>query len=227
MTIERVLLPLTILVLFSAPAKVASQSEWQLFKEKDSIQVYFRQAPDSHMREVKILAWFQASLSSVVTLINDVENFGKWQDHSREVRKLEGHSPTDYIFYNLANFPWPLTDREFVMRATMKQDPVTYTVIFRSEAIPDYLPLNDQYIRVSETISQWKIRPLKKDYLELEYYLRSDPGGSIPAWMVNLALQSGPFNVMKKLKELAQSRQYRQVKLAYIKEPSFPFLTAE
>ena len=213
---------------FAFSASVAfAQAEWKLFKEKDSIQVYFRESPNSNIKELMIRTWFEAPLASAVTLINDVENFDEWQDLCSDVKKLEVHSPTSYIFYNLADFPWPLTDREFIMKAEMKQDPVTHTVIFRSESVPDYLPPNEKYIRVPESISPWKIKPVKKTYLELEYYLKSDPGGSVPAWVVNLALQSGPFKTIKRLKALAQSEEYRNVKLSYITVPGRVLVSAE
>ncbi len=106
------------------------------------------------------------------------------------------------------------------MSATMTQDPRTHQVVFHSEAVPDFLPPNDKHVRVPETISHWEITPAANGVLNLEYYLRADPGGAIPAWVVNLALQTGPFKSMKRLREIAQSEDYRDVRLSYLKLPN-------
>lgn len=200
------------------PLFVAAQSEWDLFKEEDGIKVFFREASDSNIKEVLIRTRFQAPLPSMVTLINDVKNYHTWMDHCKEVKKLASYSPTDYVYYNLASFPWPLNDREYVMKTQMTQDPESLTIYFKSSAVPDFIPRNKAYIRVPETLSEWTMRPLPNGFLELEYYLKSDPGGSIPAWLVNMALKTKPFKTMQKLRELAQSEAYRHTQLSYVRE---------
>lgn len=206
-------------LLLCSACPLAGQSDWALFKEKDAIKVFFREAPHSNIREVLIRTQFRAPLSAVVSLINDVERFDEWQEHFQGLKKLKVYSPTRYIYYNRVNFPWPIADREFVMSATMSQDPRTHKVVFHSEAVPDFLPPNEKYIRVPETISHWEITPTAEGILELEYYLKSDPGGAIPAWLVNLALQTGPFKTMQRLREIAQSEAYSDLRLSYLTLP--------
>ncbi len=209
-----------ILLCCFSPLHGQSEPEWELFKSKDDIEVYFRESPGTNIREVLIRTRFQAPLAAVVSLINDVERFDEWLEHCQEVKKLKAFSPTRYIYFNRVNFPWPIADREFVMSATMTQDPRTHKVVFHSEATPDFLPPNDKYIRVPETISHWEITPAEDGVLNLEYYLKSDPGGAIPAWVVNLALQTGPFKTMQRLREIAQSEAYRDVQLSYLAVPN-------
>jgi hypothetical protein len=155
----------------------------------------------------------------MVALIGEVKNYGTWMDHCIEVKKLESSSPTDYVYYNLANFPWPLTDREYVMESRMTQNPESLIVNFRYKAVPDFIPENKRYIRVPETLSEWTIQPVQNGFLELEYYLKSDPGGAVPAWLVNIALKTQPFKTMQRLRELAQSDAYSNIRLPYIQEP--------
>lgn len=205
-------------LLFLGPVIACTQSEWSLFKEEDGIKVFFREAENSNIKEVKIQTRFQAHLSSMVALIGDVKNYRAWMDHCKVVKKLESSSPTDYVYYNLANFPWPLLDREYVMKSQMTQDPENLTVHIKSVAVPDFIPRNKGYIRVPETLSAWTIQPIENGFLELEYYLKSDPGGALPAWLVNIALKTQPFKTMQKLRELAQSEAYSNMQLGYIQE---------
>jgi len=79
--------------------------------------------------------------------------------------------------------------------------------------------LNKNYVRVQLTVSQWKIEPDGPGYIKLEYYLKADPGGAIPAWMVNAALDNGPVKAMLALRYAVQREPYAARKLSYVKEP--------
>ena len=44
--------------------------------------------------------------------------------------------------------------------------------------------------------------------LKVSYFLNVDPGGSIPAWLVNLAVAEGPYESFRNLKrQLSEVRQ--------------------
>lgn len=211
--------PLILFVWTAACWSLQAQTEWKLRKETDGIEVYFRQAEDSNIKELKITTRTRGTLGAAVAFISDIDNFPNWMDHCRETYVLEQRSPTDYTYYNLADFPWPLSDREFLMRCTTYQDPVSLAVHFHSVADPGALPPAKGYVRVQKTVSQWKIEPDGAGYIRLEYYLKADPGGAIPAWMINAALDKGPIKAMHALCKAVQNESYAARKLAYVKEP--------
>lgn len=216
--VKRVSILFLIIQLFSAGALIA-QHPWKLRKEKDGIKVFFRQAEDSNLKELKIHTRMQGSLGAAVAFISDIDNFPNWMDHCREVKYIDKRSVSNYTYYNLADFPWPLSDREFVMRCTSWQDPTSLACYFQSVADPKAIPLNKNYVRVQLTVSQWKIEPDGPGYIKLEYYLKADPGGAIPAWMVNAALDNGPVKAMLALRYAVQHEPYAARKLSYVKEP--------
>jgi hypothetical protein len=61
--------------------------------------------------------------------------------------------------------------------------------------------------------AQWTITPLKDGSLSLEYQLLVDPGGSVPAWLVNLAVVDGPFETMSALREKVKEKKYQEAVL--------------
>lgn len=209
-----------IVALFTTLPCAVGQAPWKLRKEKDGIQVYFRQAEDSNIKELKITARIEGSLGAAVSFISDINNFPNWMDHCRETRFIDKRSAADYTYYNLTDFPWPLSDREFVMRCTTYQDPSSLAVYFLSVADPDAIPLTKGYVRVKQTVSQWKIEPDGPGFLRLEYYLKADPGGSIPAWMINMALDGGPLKALYALRDAIRTEPYSKQKPAFIREPA-------
>lgn len=209
-----------IVALFTTLSGVEGQAPWKLRKEKDGVQVYFRQAEDSNIKELKIVARIEGSLGAAVAFIGDIDNFPNWMDHCRETRYIEKRSLADYTYYNLTDFPWPLSDREFVMRCTTWQDPVSLAVHFHSVADPEAIPAAKGYVRVKHTVSQWKIEPDAPGFIRLEYYLKADPGGAIPAWMINMALDSGPLKALYALRDAVRSEPYSKRKPTFIREPA-------
>lgn len=198
-----------------------TQNPWIFKKETKGIKIYYRESPESQIYELKLTTSMEGSLSAAVAVINDAPRFPEWVFRCKEGKILKQISDIDFIYYNLTNFPWPMDDREFVVYATTEQDPTTLTVYMKSSGVEpstDILPLNEDYIRVEEVISNWTFTPQKGGKMLAEYYLKSDPGGYIPARLINWGLDVGPVKSLVKLKEMIQSDEYRDMKFDYIRE---------
>ncbi len=52
----------------------------------------------------------------------------------------------------------------------------------------------------------------------MEYYIYSDPGGSLPDWLVNMALDVGPRETIKNIRGFVQQEKYKTAKVAYLKD---------
>ena len=73
--------------------------------------------------------------------------------------------------------------------------------------------------RVPLLKSTWTLIPLKEGKVDITYHLRVDPGGIIPAWLVNLTLTIGPYNTMLRLKKEVAEDKYKNARFPYIYEP--------
>lgn len=193
--------------------------DWQFRKSSNDIKVYFRESSDSKIKELKITCQVKSSLAGAVTVISDATKFSEWVYECKEAKVLEGESMKDFVYYNLTDFPWPLSNREFILRCTTYQDAKTLVVYSMASAEPKVLPMDKRYVRVQLVQSNWTLKPMGNGLVQVEYYLKSDPGGNIPVWMVNLALDIGPLKSLKKFKERVESEQYKKMRIDFIKEP--------
>lgn len=197
---------------------LTAQKDWQLQKDRNGVKVYYREPADSPIKELKIVTQVKCSLSSALAVLQDVPNLSKWVYRCTQAKLLKVVSPTVYHYSNITDFPWPMYDREFIMRCTTWQDPATLIVYSKSSAMPDALPADSRYMRVRKTESSWTFKPLGNGMVELEYYLKSDPGGNIPTFLINAALDSGPLYSLEKFKKLVQQEPYAKARMAYIRE---------
>ncbi|MEM1121376.1 MAG: hypothetical protein AAGJ18_13070 [Bacteroidota bacterium] len=116
------------------------------------------------------------------------------------------------------DFPWPLDDRDLIVRSTMNQDPITKVVRSESFNEPDYIPVKKGLVRIPSLHLWWEFTPKESGVVEVEYFLSSDPGGLIPAWMINLALDQGPTQTIKAFREILKKPKYRDAQLDFISE---------
>jgi len=196
-----------------------SQDTWELRKDKNGVQVYYRNSQDSDIKELKIVAEITGSLTSAISVINDIEGMPNWVFNCEKAEILAGDTDSSFVFVNKTAFPFPFTDRELVFSCTTYQDTSTLVAYSRCIASPESLALNDNYVRVQHAISTWTFTPIGQNRLKAEYFLSTDPGGSIPAWLINWGLDYGPLKSLEKFKELLGSEKYRNGKLSFIKEP--------
>lgn len=195
-----------------------SAQDWKFRKSKNDVDVYFRESEDSKVKELRMVGKVESSLTAALLVISDIERFPEWVYNCKEAKIIGGDFPREFDYYNVTDFPWPLTDRQFVLRCTTYQNPETGVVTTESFAQPDAMPEDDRYVRVSMVHSRWDLKPLEDGMIEATYYLKADPGGSIPSFLINWALDIGPRKSLQKLRKRVQLEEYRLGRLAFISE---------
>jgi ribosome-associated toxin RatA of RatAB toxin-antitoxin module len=197
---------------------LAQAAEWKLKKEQDDLRVYTRKTENSGIQEIKVNFTVDASLTSITALLNDVAAMPQWIYACAETRVLKRLSPTEMIYYGRVEFPLTMNDRDYVLQSKLRQDPKTKVVHLTSNNIGGYVAPIEKRVRVPKLLNKWRIQPLSAERVQIEYQLATDPGGSIPSWLINLAIDKGPLQSIKGLKEMVQQPKYRDAKLAYIKD---------
>jgi hypothetical protein len=189
---------------------------WIFKNEKDGVKVYYKKTADVH--EVKMTTSMKATLSGAVQLLGEVENYSKWGYKLSEAKLLKKVNDKEFYYWSKLDFPWPLSDRDIIVQAKLEQDSATRRVTAISTAKPDYLPENKDVVRLKKTTTKWTIFPGTGGWLYIEYYIYSNPGGNIPDWLVNMAIEVGPRETLTSMRKILQEPKYKTAKLAYIKE---------
>lgn len=178
-------------------------NSWNLVRTDDGISVYTRSAENSAIKEIQITARTKATLNQTISLLSDVPLYSKWVYKCDTSILLHKISEKEYYYYITLDFPFLFTDRELTVFSTQEIDE---NGIYRSESVgtTKYAPQSTNYVRIPHFKSQWIISPQKDGQLLIQYFGFSDPGGDIPKWIVNLAIDQGPFNTMKQLLDLLE-----------------------
>jgi hypothetical protein len=117
----------------------------------------------------------------------------------------------ELIYYTEVEAPWPISDRFMVLRLQVKQDPVTKMVTIDLTNIPDMMPEKKGFVRMKDYSSHLTVTPLSSTRAKIECIVHADPGGVIPAWAVNAAIDETPFkaftNLMNHIKSQGANRE--------------------
>ena len=208
----------TLLLLSSDSAPVQSDT-WHLKKFESGISIYTRDADNSKFKELKSVVVYKSSLSAIIALIDDFESYPQWVYKCGISKMIKKNSEEDLVHYQTVTAPWPVDNRDFVVHVQLQQDPVTKIVTQTATCIPDYLPKVEGHVRITEFKAKWTLIPLKNGNIEADYELLVNPGGNIPAWLVNLAVIDGPFETALNMKTWLMKEKYQKAVLPYIKEP--------
>lgn len=192
------------------------QSDWKLNTEKDGIKVYTSIMPDSKIKAVKVECNLNATSSQLIALLMDVNTSPDWEYHTKSCKLLKQVSATELYYYSEISLPWPVQNRDFVAHLIITQNPDTKVVTVDGPAVQGFVPVKKGIVRVYNSSGKWIITPAGVDQLKVEYTIHVDPGGSVPAWLVNMFAAEGPLKFFKSLKIQLQKPAYQNVAIASI-----------
>jgi hypothetical protein len=194
----------------------SAQNDWKLSTEKDGIKVYTSMVSDSKVKAIKVESDLSATSSQLVALIMDVTTAPDWVYHVKSAKLVKQVSPAELYYYSEVSLPWPAANRDFVAHLIASQDPDTKVVTIDGPAVPGFVPIKKGIVRIDHSLGKWVITPTGPDQLHVEYSIHVDPGGSLPAWLVNIFATDAPLQIFRNLKTQIQKPIYKNTAFAFV-----------
>lgn len=208
------LLSLCLIVRISA----SGQEAWTLKKDKNGIKVFTRKTADFKFDELKVECEFEGRASQLAAILLDVNNHYRWAYKTVKSQLLKAISDTDLFFYNEVDCPWPFQNRDVVVHMTLVQNSINKIITVVATSEKDYLPDKVNIVRMRYSKVTWLITPLYNNKLKIEYRIQIDPGGSVPAWLLNSFASKGPYESFTKLKQEMNLPRFAQAKFSFLKD---------
>lgn len=187
-------------------------TQWNLAKEKDGIKIFTAKLPDQAFKAVRVECLIAARPEQLLALLLDINNNHEWVYKTKSSRRLKTISPTELIYYAQMESPWPFSNRDIIahLKVSRQSDKV---IIIDSKAKPDYIPQEEDVVRIQSSKAQWTLTSLQENMIKVEYVIQFDPGGNIPPWLINLFVSDGPMISFLKMKERVNLAEYKNAKL--------------
>ncbi len=198
---------------------LTADEPWATAKSEDGITVLTRKGTGSPLKEFHGRITIKASLSALVAVLSDAPSYPTWQFECQSaslLTKTDFHNRTTYV---INRAPWPVSNRDMVVRSILTQDKSSKTVTVWLQGLPNAIPPKQGLVRVAALQGFWQLQPAGNGNVNVIYQMLVDPGGSLPAGLANTGAVMIPFNTLQKLRLKAGEDPYKGTHFPEIEEP--------
>jgi hypothetical protein len=176
------------LVLVSAVGAAAAADSWEQCKKSDGVVLEKKSVEGSSFYEYRARAHVAAPAHQIIDMI--------WkgvlsQEHASTVSKrvIVRHDDAEIVVYDQIKTP-VVSDRDVTTRLRKNVDAASGTFEIQFASANELGPPPDgKYVRIPQVRGSWRAEPDPAGGVNLTYRCYSEPGGSVPAFLVRGAQQ--------------------------------------
>lgn len=186
---------LLLLGLATAQSSIA-QTEWELEKSGDGIEIYTREIDEVEIKEFKAKTTIEANINDLIDALDAVDEHPDWMSDVSYARTLP--DAPHVMHYNI-KLPFPFKNRYVVMESEANR----VGDVHRIEMWTSEMELDDMdgHVRIPYVKGYWQFTELDENTTEVVYQFVSDPGGKVPDWLVNAFVVQSPYKTLSKLRK--------------------------
>jgi len=217
---------------------------WSELGEEDGVHIYRRAEPGTGLFEFRGVGVVNASMAKIVALLSDASKMPRWLEGciSGELVEKNYDEKANYtdmkgknvVFYAVNKAPWPLHNRDYVIASSLASTaatslkPAGLVIDIHSISHPKFPPKKG-LIRLPLMRSRIGLSPMDNanDKTEVDFSVVMDPGGILPAFIVNMVSHDLPLKTLLALNELVMDQEYnhdleRMIQRIYAQPKSQP-----
>ena len=195
-----------------------AEFNWRLDRSRKGIDIYTRSVEGSGFRAVKATVTVPYAMTALVALVQDTAACPEWAHLCKAARVLEAPSPFEQITYTHNDLPWPVSDRDAVTRVRWRLDEASGAVSMTATAVPGYLPEEKGRVRLLDAVTSWTFVPMADGQVQVISQAHIDPGGPMPAWLINRMLLDAPFKTLTNLQSILATGRYDDAEIPFLSD---------
>jgi hypothetical protein len=196
----------------------ANANAWELLLEDENLRVLQRPYAGSALNEIKGVTHVKASLNALMALLKDAEFNQQWVYSSGGASILNENGYAQAYVYGIVDAPWPMRDRDTVVRFDYQQQAETKAITIAITNFPNFIATKDDFVRVPDFGGYWKLRPENEGWVEVIYQVYGDPGGLIPVWLANYAAARSVTKTLQNMQSAV--KRYENAQSAFVDNAS-------
>ncbi len=138
-----------------------SQDSWELKKDRNGVNIYTRDYPNSKFKEYKAQMTVKTTLDVVKNIILDAEHLKDWNYKTSRSSVLRTINENRYIFYLFNDMPWPVMNRDHVSDVVVTY-PTEKSVLITITPNNNVLPETNGVVRITNFKGFWLIKETDK-----------------------------------------------------------------
>ncbi|MCD1629792.1 START domain-containing protein [Marinobacter shengliensis] len=208
------LLPLPSLASDHPPLPPEDAQEWTLRKEVDNIRIYTMDQSNSGFQAFKAVANLDVPLENLMAVMINPESCKEWVHNCTESYAFGQGDFHDRYAYSVNDMPWPVTDRDYVLRIRTRGNGDTGEVVMDLNAVPGMRAEFNSRVRVDRSDTLYRFTP-NGDKTRMVWVQHTEPNGALPGWLVNNLLVDIPVKSLQALEAVAKEDKYQGYQLEW------------
>lgn len=189
---------------------LADDSSWETRVSEDNVIVESRKTQGASYQTFRATTTIKTGIAPALALLQHNAACVDWLFRCKESRLIEEISPTERTFYQITSLPFPAKARDVIFHAAIEYDEAG-SVVVTMVSKPARLPETRQ-VRIRDAWGTYKLESVSADETRVIWEQYVDPGGALPAWLVNSMLTDLPFKSLQRFREIVEQSPYREAK---------------
>jgi hypothetical protein len=182
--------------------KATGQYNWKLIRDVDGIKVYESKTKNSSFKSIKVECTLPGNFDKFARVLSDVPHYKDWVYRTKTAYLVKRISGDEFYYYTETILPWPMSNRDVVFHSKTSRDSLNRYLNIQTTSVPLFIPEKNGKVRVPYSSISWYVTMPGANTIHVVYIFVVDPGGNIPAWLVNMFSEKGPYESFKKLSEI-------------------------
>src|ERR1700722_10370646 len=188
------------LVSVSSFLPASDRNQWTLRREKDGIDVYSRPSDYSKFNDIRVDMDLPGTIEQLATILRDVNGYTDWVYATRTATMIRKVNDNEFIYYAEVGTPWPAANRDYYADMKIAFNATNHSMNVVSVGMKDYQPEKKDLVRIPMSRGFWTVTTQSDSKIHLQYILQVDPGGAVPAWILNSFATKAPIETFTALK---------------------------
>ncbi len=148
--------------------------------------MWTRDVDGSSVREIKAQTFVEIPAERVWSVLKDVEKYPEFMPYMVEVKVIERPAPDIATVYQCVAPP-VVEKRDSIVEVVNTADERMGTYTTEWHSVDKGPAPRENTVRVNGVRGQWLLERIGDAHTRLTYTLFTEPGGSVPGWIVNRA----------------------------------------
>jgi hypothetical protein len=206
---KKSILRFTVSLLFVLNFIDANASEWQPEIKKNGIDAYSRVIDGTDILEIRAITVVDARMEVIAEVLRDIPANVEWRPKCVECRLLERYNRNSMTTYTRIDLPWPVSDRDVVIKADTSINLNTGRVVVSLGSVNHYkAPQPNGNVRITEFYSQYYLEYINREQTGIIFTTRVNPAGRIPTFLVNMFNKRFAYEEMLGLTKMVKKQKY-------------------
>ncbi len=189
---------------------------WEFSKSRNGIDIFTSKSETSDFKAFMARMTITGTIESFVAVLQDIDGLPDWGYNIKSSRLLVQAGDTIQIYWAEASVPYPFSNRDGVYRNTFRWDRQSRQLKVDINLLPDYIEVKENLVRVKGN-GDWLVKTMTNGRLDITFRMEVDPGGGIPAWLVNTFIEDTPYVTMVNIREMINKTKYQGKRFGFIR----------